>query len=253
MVLDFDMKKSKIQFEWDKSADAWVDFVRTGKDHCRYYMNNPGIFRILGSIRNKKVLDLGCGEGYNSRIMAKKGGIVIGIDFSEKMIEFARQQEKKDKLGIKYYICNTTNLAIFKNNTFNITTSFMSIQDIKNYKGALKEAYRVLKKDGRIVIGTTHPCFEKTIYRDGKYYRDEQYFKNRAYTLYWKMKRLTKHFITTGFHRTLTEYANTLFKTGFVISRLLEPKPTKKGLKVHPNLKEQLIFPQSIVIEAIKR
>jgi hypothetical protein len=38
-----------------------------------------------------------------------------------------------------------------------------------------------------------------------------------------------------------------------MISRILEPKPTKKGLKVHPNLDEQLLFPQSIVIEAVKK
>jgi ubiquinone/menaquinone biosynthesis C-methylase UbiE len=215
-------------------------------------MNNPGMFKILGNIRDKKVLDLACGEGFNSRMMAHRGAKVIGIDFSKNQIKYAKEMGKKDNLGIKYYICNATTLDMFKNNTFDVAASFMSIQDIKNYKRALKEINRVLKKKGRLVIGTTHPCFEKTIYRDGKYYRDERYFKNKTYTLYWTMKRLSKHFVTTSFHRTLTEYSNALYSAGFVILRLLEPKPTKKGLKVHPNLKENLLIPQSIVIEAIK-
>jgi len=246
------MKKNKIQYEWNKSAEAWLDFVRTGKDDCRYYMNNPAMFRILGSIKGKKILDLACGEGYNSRIMARKGAKVTGVDFSNKMIGYAREQDKKDKLGIDYFLGNAGNLRIFKNNTFDIVTCFMALQDMKNYKSAINEVHRILKKKGRFVFAMPHPCFEKTVYQDGKYYRDERYFKNRVYTLYWKMKRLTKHFITTSFHRTLTEYSNALYNSGFVISRLLEPKPTKKGLKVHPNLKEQLLFPQSIVIEAIK-
>jgi ubiquinone/menaquinone biosynthesis C-methylase UbiE len=129
----------------------------------------------------------------------------------------------------------------------------MTIQDIANYRQALREVNRVLKKNGRLVIGTPHPCFEKTIYRNGKFYRDERYFKNKTYPIYWRMKRLTKYFKTTSFHRTLTEYSNALRNAGFVISRIIEPKPTKKGLKVHPNLDEQLLFPQSIVIEAIKQ
>ncbi len=247
------MKKSNIKQEWNKSANAWLDFVRTGKDHCRYYMNNPAMFRILGNIRGKKVLDLGCGEGFNARMMARRGAKVTGIDFAEKMLALAKDSEKKDKLGIKYYNCNATKLSIFKNRTFDIVSSFMTIQDIANYRQALKEVSRVLKKNRRLVIGTTHPCFEKTIYRDGKYHRDERYFKNKTYPIYWRMKRLTKYFKTTSFHRTLTEYSIALYKAGFVISRIIEPKPTKKGLKVHPNLDEQLLFPQSIVIEAIKK
>jgi ubiquinone/menaquinone biosynthesis C-methylase UbiE len=246
------MKNSKIKYEWNKSAEAWVDFVRTGKDHCRYYMNNPGMFRMLGNIRGKQVLDLGCGEGYNTRIMARRGAKVTGIDFSEKMIEFARDQEKKDRLGIRYNICNATNLEIFKNDSFDVVASFMSIQDIKNYKRALKEINWVLKENGRLVIGTTHPCFEKTIYRDGKYHWDERYFQNKTYPIYWRMKRLTKYFETTSFHRTLSEYSEALYNAKFAITRIIEPKPTKKGLKIHPNLDEQLLFPQSIIIEAIK-
>jgi len=246
------MKKSKIQLEWNKSADAWLDFVRTGKDHCRYYMNNPGMFKLLGNIRRKKILDLACGEGYNSRIMAKKGAEVISVDFSKNQIKHAIEAEKINKLGIKYYVCNAADLRCFKEKAFDIVACFMALQDMDNYNKAIAEVRRVLKRNGRFVFTIPHPCFEKTIYRDGKFYRDERYFKNKSYIIYWKMKRLTKHFKTTSFHRTLTEYSNVLYNAGFVILRLSEPKPTEKGLQVHPNLKEQLIFPQSIVIEAIK-
>jgi ubiquinone/menaquinone biosynthesis C-methylase UbiE len=204
------MKKLSIKNEWNKSAEAWLDFVRTGKDHCRYYMNNPAMFRIIGNIRGKQILDLGCGEGFNTRIMARRGAKVTGIDFAEKMIAYAREQEQKDKLGIKYCTSNASDLSEFKNSRFDIVTSFMSIQDIINYKLVLKGANRVLKKNGRMVIGTTHPCFEKTLYQDDRYVRDERYFKNKTYPIYWKMKRLTKYFKTTSFHRTLTEYSNAL-------------------------------------------
>ncbi|MDH5185630.1 MAG: SAM-dependent methyltransferase, partial [candidate division WOR-3 bacterium] len=73
------MKKDSIQKQWDKAAEAWADFVRTGRDYSRFEMNNPAMFKLLGDIRGKKILDLACGEGYNSRIMASKGAKVTGV------------------------------------------------------------------------------------------------------------------------------------------------------------------------------
>lgn len=66
------MKKNSLAQQWDDAAETWVDFVRTHKDYDREDLNNPAIFEMLCDIRGKRILDLGCGEGYNSRIMAKK-------------------------------------------------------------------------------------------------------------------------------------------------------------------------------------
>jgi hypothetical protein len=66
------------------------------------------------------------------------------------------------------------------------------------------------------------------------------------------MKRLLKSFETTSFHRTLTDYSNTLHKHGFLIRRLVEPKPTEKGAKRFPILKQIFLRPHSIIIETIR-
>lgn len=258
------MKKDSIQNQWNDSAKAWVDFVRTGKDYYRDEMNNPAMFEILGDIREKRILDLGCGEGYNTRIMARKGAKVIGVDFSKKMIGFAIQQEKEEKLEIEYSVLDACNLHIFKNNAFDIVACFMALQDIENYRDAIKEVYRILRKHGHFVFTTPHPCFEvigKWEYKKGTkdkspenalYYKVGRYFDTHSYIISWRMKRLAKPFETTTFHRTLTDYANALSNAGLKISRLKEPKPTKRGLTKYPIMKEHLRIPQSIVIEAMK-
>lgn len=266
------MKRDSIQKQWDDAAEAWVDFVRTGKDYSRDEMNNPAMFEVLGNIRRKRILDLACGEGYNTRIMARKGAKVIGIDFSKKMIDFAIQQEEKEKLGIDYYVLDTCNLHILKNNTFDIVVCFMALQDIRNYQGAVKEVWRVLKKRGRFVFVIPHPCFEIRIiggkiiggwvYKKGTkdkstenalYKKVDRYFDTHRDIVSWEMERLTKHFKTTSFHRTLTGYADALHNAGLMISRLKEPKPTKRGLAKYPiYFKKTLRIPDSIVIEAVK-
>ncbi len=268
------MKRKNIQKQWDSAVESWVDFVRTGKDYYRDELNNPAMFELLGNIRGKKILDLGCGEGYNSRIMARKGAEVSGSDFSKKMIDFAIQQEKKEKLGIDYYVLDSCDLHIFKNNTFDIVASFMTLQDFENYQGAVKESCRVLKKHGHFIFSIPHPCFQGLIKNgkcitgwvsknghlfekfsdteDPQYYKVDQYFETGKYTIQWSMSRLSKFFETTSFHRTLTNYTDALHDAGLLISRLKEPKPTKKGIAKYPILKEVLRIPQSIVIEAVK-
>jgi hypothetical protein len=66
------------------------------------------------------------------------------------------------------------------------------------------------------------------------------------------MERLLKPFKTTGFHRTLTDYFTAFHKNRLLVRRLMEPQPTKRGIIKHPPLREVLLRPQSVVIEAVK-
>jgi len=244
-------KKDGIKKEWNDAAESWVDFVRKGKDYYRDELNNPATFRLIGDVRDRLVLDLACGEGYNTRILARKGAKATGIDFSEKLIELARRQEAKEKLGICYYVLDATDLKEFSNNHFDVVTCFMSLQDIENYEKEISEVARVLKNLGRFVFSVPHPCFG-TIIGDGKRTSAaRRYFGAVKYPVQWKMERLAKPF-RTSFHRTLTDYFDALYKSKLFVSRLVEPRPTRNGLQKYPPLREVLVMPQSIIIESAK-
>ena len=266
-------KKESIKREWNDAAESWVDFVRKGKDHYRDELNNPATFKLIGDVRGRLVLDLACGEGNNTRILARKGAKVTGVDFSEKLIELAKREEAKEKLGIRYHILDATDLKEFSRNHFYLVTCFMSLQDIERYKEAISEVARVLKKNGRFIFSMPHPCFECGIVKDGEYisgwiYEEgtentaeekashmeiKRYFGTVKYEVPWTMKRLIKPFKTTSFHRTLTDYFQALYESGLLVSRLVEPRPTSRAVSKHPSLRKALKIPQSIIIEAIKR
>jgi len=245
-------KKEGIKREWNDAAESWVDFVRRGKDYYRDELNNPATFRLIGDVRGRLVLDLACGEGYNTRILAKKGAKVTGVDFSEKLVGLARQEEAKEKLGICYRVLDATDLKEFSSNHFDLVTCFMSLQDIKNDKGAISEVARVLRNQGRFVFSIPHPCFETIIVNGKRISVTKRYFGTAKYNVQWKMERLAKPFRTTSFHRTLTDYFDVLFRNRLFVSRLVEPRPTQKRLLKHPQLREILLIPQSIIIESIK-
>ncbi len=66
------------------------------------------------------------------------------------------------------------------------------------------------------------------------------------------MERLKEHFKTTSFHRTLTDYSQALFENKLLVSRMVEPQPTQRGLQKHPPLRQVLLRSQSIIVESIK-
>ena len=259
--------------EWDKASKSWADFVRTGKDYCRNEMNNPAFFKMLGNVKDRQLLDLACGEGYTTRMLAKKGAIVIGVDFSKEMIKLARKSEKREKLGIEFYVSNAAHLKNIESERFDVVTCFMALMDIERYEDAISEVARVLKKNGRFVFSITHPCFvyhdrvdgepiseweyeeskENTTDRRATCLKVKRYFDYTKCEVPWDMKRLAKSFQTTSFHRTLTDYFQALHKSGFVVTRLVEPKPTAKGISQHPSLRKHTLIPLSIIIEAIRK
>lgn len=267
------MADDKVSREWDKASTSWADFVRKGKDYYREEMNNPATFRMIGNIRGKRILDLACGEGCNTRILAEKGAEVIGVDSSEEMIRLARQKEKEDRLGIRYNVSDAANLKELENEHFDVVTCFMALMDIECYEDTISEVARVLRKKGKFVFSITHPCFEFGVtingepiaewkYEEGTENAGEKkalhlevkkYFGLAKCEVTWDMKRLVEPFQTTAFHRTLTDYFQTLYKNGFVVTRLNEPKPTSKGISAHPSLRKHMLIPHSIIIEAIRK
>lgn len=269
----FMVDKDQISREWDRASDSWADFVREGKDYFREEMNNPAAFKIIGNVKGKQVLDLSCGEGYNTRILARMGAKVVGVDFSEKMIELARQTEKEEKLGISYCVSDAADLKDFQSERFDVVTCLMALMDIEQYEDAISEVARVLKKNGRFVFSITHPCFEygdtvgEEPIAEWKYEEDTEnsegrnavhlevrkYFGIAKFEVSWDMERLAKPFQTTSFHRTLTDYFQALHKSGFVVTRLVEPKPTSKGVLEYPALGKHTLIPHSIILEAMRK
>lgn len=237
---------------WDTAAEGWTDFVRTGKDYYRDSLNNPATFKLIGSVKGKTVLDIACGEGYNSRILARKGAKVTGIDNSRKLIGLAEAEERREPLGIRYCRMNANRLTGMSDRFFDLTTCFMALHDITDYTGAVAEVARVLKDGGRFVFSIPHPCFEKLTVNGVRIDAADTYFKRIKYPIEWNMKRLTKQFKTISFHRTLTDYSCVLAKNGLLISRLVEPRPTLEVIRKHPNLRDELIKPQSIIFESMK-
>ena len=86
---------------WNENAEAWTTIARAGFDIYRDYLNTPAFFKILPSITNLYGIDIGCGEGYNTRLLANKGATIEAIDISEIFIQKALEEQNTNPLKNK--------------------------------------------------------------------------------------------------------------------------------------------------------
>jgi SAM-dependent methyltransferase len=245
------MKRSQFSEEevaryWDQNADLWADHVRKGWDCYREHFNNPAFLRFIGDLAGKMVLDAGCGEGYSTRLLAKGGARMTGVDISQKMIDLARQEEQKEPLGIRYEVLSFSDLSLFGDAWFDTVVSFMALMDGPDFGGASREILRVLQPGGELIFSITHPCF---MTRGYGWMEDENgnatkltvsdYFGDQPYVERWRFKggpapKDARPFAVPFFPRTLSEYVNTLIRAGFVLEEIAEPRPSEDACKEHP-------------------
>jgi len=143
---------------WNENAENWTKLTRMGYDIFRNCVNAPEFFKILPDVTGLKGLDIGCGEGYNTRLAAQKGGKMTAIDISEVFINHAIEKEKEEPLGIKYQVASAGELP-FETESFDFVISTMALMDMPEIDKAFSEAYRVLKSNGFFQFSIIHPCF----------------------------------------------------------------------------------------------
>ncbi len=120
---------------------------------CCLYIDAYTYFHLLGELAEKSILDLGCGEGFYTRKFKQKGAArVVGVDISEKMIELARQQEAREKLGIEYIVRDVCKLG--KIDSFDLVVASFLLNHAQTKEQLLQMCqtiYANLKPGGRFV------------------------------------------------------------------------------------------------------
>jgi demethylmenaquinone methyltransferase/2-methoxy-6-polyprenyl-1,4-benzoquinol methylase len=115
---------------------------------------------IIAPKPGMKILDIAAGTGSSSRPLVDKGAEVTALDFSQGMIEQGRKQNK----NINFVQGDALKLP-FQDNSFDVTTISFGLRNTSSTEIALKEALRVTKDGGRIVVAEfshpVNPIFKK--------------------------------------------------------------------------------------------
>jgi len=246
---------------WDRGADAWQEFVRSGADYYRTRVHGPALLRACRVTPGQAVLDAGCGEGYFSRELARRGVHVTGLDLSPRMLEYAREEEDREPLGIDYVEGSAVQLAsMFEPGRFDLVTACMAVQDMSEPGRFLDGARTVLKETGSLVFSVPHPLSEMPVRdweRDGAgrkvVLRVDRYFETGPTECHWNMKRLAYPWRTPFWRRTLEEWTAMTSNSGFVVEQLTEPRPSADAVATWPELEDCARMPYFLILRLSKR
>jgi ubiquinone/menaquinone biosynthesis C-methylase UbiE len=146
-------KKDAMQAALYKKVGKWrkSDFFATGIEEINSIMNDIGLLGV--DLPRKKALDFGCGAGRLTQALANYFSEVSGIDIAPSMIALANKYNHYPE-KCKYYVNNSNDLAMFKDDTFDliysaVTLQHMEVQYVKNY---ISEFLRVLSRDGILIF-----------------------------------------------------------------------------------------------------
>lgn len=212
-------------------------------DLTRQYLLNPAIFALLGDVRDKTILDAGCGQGYLARLLARRGARVTGIEPSDAFYAYALRREQAKQLGIHYLQADLSTWTPAPD-SFDFVVANMVLMDIPDYTPALTNCVAALKPNGGLIFSILHPCFEEagSAWKDQGYVAVRDYFEERA------IKQTYGYFI----HRPLSIYLNSVIRAGCTLRQVIEPR-LEHTIAVQHQAERYWSVPGYVVLFAIKQ
>ena len=158
---------------WDHKAALWHEQVGDEGDPNRRLNSDPALWRILGEVRGLDVLDAGCGTGYLSRQLARKGARVVGVDASAAMVAIAAERAEAITAELErageatgaalvpptHHVDDASVLATIADASVDRVASNYVLMDLADLDGAARAMARVLRPGGRAAVVISHPCF----------------------------------------------------------------------------------------------
>jgi SAM-dependent methyltransferase len=211
----------------------------------------PAFQRLLpASLKDSRVLDLGCGVGYFAREARRRGAReVIAVDISERMLDEARRRTSDP--GIVYV---RSGLEEFQTEaaSFDLVVSTLALHYIADYPALVRRVAAWLRPGGRFAFSVEHPIF--TAHGSAEWHKTAD-----GTVLHWPVdryrdegERRTRWFVdgVVKYHRTIETYVTGLLDAGLRLVRLEEPEADPAALAEKPEWKEERRRPPFLLLAA---
>ena len=217
------------------------------------FIEQPAIKAAIPDLKDKSILDLGCGMGDFCKYCIEKGASnVLGVDISSKMINQAKRQNAHEKIE---YLCTPFEELDLPSGKYDLIISSLAIHYIEDYTRLIQKINRLLKINGQFIFSTEHPIATARKEKNNWMKDDLGNKVHWALDDYQEEGKREQHWYVDGvitYHRTISTLVNTLIKQGFVLEEMIEPQATSLGLEKMPQLHNEKRRPSFIIIKSRK-
>ncbi|HEU6445764.1 MAG TPA: class I SAM-dependent methyltransferase [Gaiellaceae bacterium] len=204
---------------WEEQASNWIRWARE-PGHDSYWKFHRESFLASLPAPGRLTIDVGCGEGRVTRDLRALGHRVVGVDSSPSMVAAAREADPDGE-----YVEADVGTLPFEDGSADLVVAFMSLMDLDDMAGAVREIGRVLEPGGAFVAAVVHPINSAGAFvppdggEDAPFVIDS-YLERRPYT-----DRIDRDGLEMTFHAihfTVEDYSRALEAGGFLIRRMRE-------------------------------
>jgi len=211
---------------WDADADDYHD------EHGRFLGDADLVWcpenlreaeaNLLGDVRGRRILEVGCGSAPCARYLARRGATVVAFDLSTGMLRHARAAAARTGIAVPLVQADACELP-FAGASFDLAFSaFGAIPFVADSAGAMREVARVLRPGGRWVFAATHPM--RWAFPDDPgpvgLTAIQSYFDRSPYVEVdeYGVPAYVEH------HRTMGDRVREIVGAGFVLEDVIEPE-----------------------------
>lgn len=236
------------RWEFYSDAEALGEYIalRDSGGSRNTLIEEEVFLSLVGDVRNLCCLDLGCGFGYYSNSLARAGATVTGIDRSELMITEARKRMGSD--GVEYLLRDMEKVE-FPADSYDLVISNLAFHYVRDIAPLFQSVRRWLRHGGRFVFTVEHPVY--TACHEQDTWCDEEPHRRWMFGDYFD-EDLRWGFFGRKYHHTFETWCNTVLESGFGISRVCEPQPSRETMGTHPELAEDLHRPLFLLMSCRK-
>ncbi|WP_043932601.1 class I SAM-dependent methyltransferase [Bacillus sp. EB01] len=222
---------------------------RGRKDSPNNAIENPIIFELIGDIKDKSILDLGCGDAsFGKELLNQGAGFYTGIEGSKQMIAYANHNLTKDNGTIHH---ETMESYSYPTNSFDIVTSRFAIHYVSDINLLFQKVHNTLKDNGKFVFSVQHPLTTSSFIskqsgnKRGNWIVDDYFIEGER-------KEPWIEQIVVKYHRTTEHYFKALTKCGFSVVELREGTPIREHFSNDEEFARRLRIPVVLAFSCTK-
>lgn len=235
---------------WDAAAAAYQAAAQLPTDVAHYGpdVGTEADFRLLGDLRGKRVLELGCGGAQSSIAFAKQGAIAIGVDLSAEMLAFARRLAEREEVRVELRHGDMADLAFVRADSVDLVFSAYAFGFVDDLNRVFRQVHRVLRTGAPLVFSLPHPAY-RLIDGDDP---DQPLLVRRSYFDREPLEYTRYGATFAEYHHTVAALHTGLVRASYSVDTILEPAPVAGGPRSHQWQEAFRYVPRTLVVRARK-
>ncbi len=242
MPTDITTAWNRFSADYQRDARLPVDVAHYGPD-----IPTEAELHLLGDLKGKRVLELGCGGAQCSIAFAKQGATAIGVDISSAQLAYGRQLCEAEEVRVELRQGDLADLAFLRADSIDLVFSAYAFGYVEDLNRVFRQVHRVLKVGAPLVFSLPHPAYAMI---DDE--ADPALLIRRAYFDRSPIDFMWGGIEFTAYHHTFAELYMGLSRASYRVDLVVEPEPISVAPRGHAWRDAMNQVPRTLIIRARK-